>query len=159
MISLVFSFLVSSVFAANHNCVKGERVFFSCNVSKAGKALSICGSQEITESSGSIVYRFGLPKMIELEFPAKGKNWRKEFHYSRYTRPRFTWLKFKFKNDNVTYVLHDVQDSEGKKSIRSQSIGITVGSNKTKSIKCLGSVEGSLMGLEDFFELEQFDEE
>jgi hypothetical protein len=55
-------------------CVPPQRVLFSC--STGTKTISVCGSQDLTSSSGLLQYRFGRPAAAELSYPPAGADWR-----------------------------------------------------------------------------------
>ena len=50
-------------------CTADEAILFSCPIRGRNKTLSVCGSKEITESSGYIQYRFGTKERIDLRYP------------------------------------------------------------------------------------------
>jgi hypothetical protein len=53
--------------AAPTLCQAGERPVFACPVGK--KRLSVCASKDLAPGRGYLVYRFGKPGRIELEYP------------------------------------------------------------------------------------------
>jgi len=58
--------LFASNVAARHLCLESEAVAFSMQNSKTGKFASVCKGK----GDDYLVYRFGLPKKIELQFPS-----------------------------------------------------------------------------------------
>ena len=56
-------------------CAPSERGLFTC--STGTKTISICGSADLTASSGLLQYRFGRPAALELSYPPADANWRK----------------------------------------------------------------------------------
>lgn len=57
------------------NCELPQRSLFSC--STGTKTISVCGSRDLTASSGLLQYRFGRPAAVELSYPPAGADWRK----------------------------------------------------------------------------------
>lgn len=56
------------------DCVPPQRALFSC--STGTKTISVCGSRDLTTSSGLLEYRFGRPAAVELSYPPAGADWR-----------------------------------------------------------------------------------
>jgi hypothetical protein len=55
-------------------CPAPQRAVFSCGV--GAKELSVCASGNLTETTGTIQYRFGQPSRVELAYPPAGSDWR-----------------------------------------------------------------------------------
>lgn len=50
-------------------CSTDEAILFSCHIRGRNKILSICGSQQISESAGYIQCRFGTKEKVDLRYP------------------------------------------------------------------------------------------
>lgn len=55
-------------------CPASQRAVFSCAVKD--KEVAICASDDLTETTGRIQYRFGRPTRVELAYPLAGADWR-----------------------------------------------------------------------------------
>nr|WP_294868045.1 hypothetical protein [uncultured Pseudogulbenkiania sp.] len=138
--------LVSTLYAATPTlCEPNETVAFSCVLKKPKKIVSICTSRRLTESTGYVQYRFGLPGKIELVFPGKRDGSQDRFVYSRYTRPMVTRISLSFKNNGYDYeVYSDQEHEEGFDPV--DFIELSVSGN---NMYCAPNAVGSLMSLED----------
>ena len=58
-----------------------EIISFTCKLANK-RIVSVCASRNLSPDTGYIVYRYGLPTRIELEYPKKPKNPRDLFQYS-----------------------------------------------------------------------------
>ncbi len=68
VIGSVFLAAGAPALAAGTHCSQAEETVFSCNLGH--KVVSVCASQEVTQHSGYIQYRFGaLGRKPELSFP------------------------------------------------------------------------------------------
>ncbi|MES2943001.1 MAG: hypothetical protein V4772_09060 [Pseudomonadota bacterium] len=66
----------------NTLCTASERVFFSCEI-KQGRQVSVCGSADLTPTSGYLQYRIGKSAAVpELVFPADFKHPAGQFDFS-----------------------------------------------------------------------------
>ncbi len=93
-------------------CNEKERVIFSAAVQGSEKLVSICGSRQLDSRRGYLQYRFGRPGQIEMEFPRTRENTQPQFSYTRYTRPRVTYLTLKFETNGYRYSIHQDHDAE-----------------------------------------------
>ena len=104
--------LTSNVAAAvNGLCHKEEKAYFSCIIVNK-KWISVCGSKDLKDSKSYVQYRFGKENKIELEFPQNKKNSLKEFELSRYTRPKVTLLRLRFKSGGIVYSVFEDSNAE-----------------------------------------------
>lgn len=55
-------------------CPQPQRAVFSCAV--GARQLAVCASDPLTETTGTLQYRFGRPSQVELAFPSMGAAWR-----------------------------------------------------------------------------------
>jgi hypothetical protein len=60
--------------AVSH-CASDETVVFSCAV-KGQKIVSVCATKDLSDKSGSMIYRFGRKSRPELILPKRSDNWR-----------------------------------------------------------------------------------
>ena len=78
-------------------CQTNEKVYFSCSVKGRGnKTVSLCGSKKLTKTSGSLQYRYGTKKKVELKHPASNKGSQKAFtgFNQMYSGGHRTWVEF-----------------------------------------------------------------
>ncbi len=87
-------------------------MIFSAFVEGDKKLLSICGSKQLDDHRGYLQYRFGRPGMVEMEFPTDRRDSQSAFRYTRYTRPRVTYLTLTFEANGYRYSLHEDHDAE-----------------------------------------------
>ncbi len=90
----------------------GESVVFSFQIPASGKTLSLLHSQ----AAGYLVYRFGSPAGVELEFPARTAESWSRFTYYTYLRPSMGGTnegldlsELRFENDGYAYVVYEEQ--------------------------------------------------
>jgi hypothetical protein len=86
-------------------CQKPETEIFNCQLK--GKTLSLCGSSDFSKQSGTIQYRFGTLKTIELNYPENpepptGKFWSSVADYSGGGESRIH-----FKNGGYDYIVFE----------------------------------------------------
>ncbi|MCC8995363.1 MAG: hypothetical protein LM550_17140 [Candidatus Contendobacter sp.] len=51
------------------HCIRGEKVLFSCRLSRSSKIASVCASADLTKTEGYLQYRFGIPGKLEFVYP------------------------------------------------------------------------------------------
>lgn len=126
-------------------CGLNETVAFSCILKKPKKIVSICASSKLSESTGYVQYRFGLPGKVEFVFPVKREGSQNRFVYSRYTRPMVSRVSLSFKNNGYDYEIYSDQEyEEGFDSVDFIEISVA-----GKKMYCAPNAVGSLMSLED----------
>lgn len=130
-------------------CMDSEKNVFSFQEKKSKKVMSVCAGP----NSGHLVYRFGKPEKVDLQFPAHldASSWGKfEFSGLRRAGGRsnagFGEYSLSFVNGNAEYIVFQEWSDEDS----SYSIGINVQMNG-KSINLAGdrkTQQGSLILLE-----------
>jgi hypothetical protein len=145
-ISCLFVFGSTQQFAASPQpnnpktgtlCEKGERVIFSCPVKRPAKIVSLCASKDLTNETGYIQYRFGLPGKIELEFPKDRTGTQQKFQYTHYFRAQFDLTEISFTNDGYEYEITDDYNGEEKPAQTIQGVSVTApGKPKEVSFVC-----------------------
>lgn len=133
-------------------CHPGEKIIFSCSLRPNGKIVSLCGSKVLSQSSGYIQYRFGVPSNVELEFPSDRDQARTSFHYHHYFRALFDETEISFSNNGFTYTIFDYFQAEQKPQSSSHGLRVsTTEADKTKSeFKCAAPVKTDYGTLGDF---------
>jgi Phage integrase family len=63
-------------------CASGEETFFRCVLKGRAKEAALCGSKDLSKSSGWLSFRFGSPGAIEVEYPGSQVHPSKAFHWS-----------------------------------------------------------------------------
>ena len=112
-------------------CARDERVIFGCVLKQPAKIVSICASKNLTNETGYLQYRFGLPGKIELEFPKDRTGTQQKFEYSHYFRARVDLTEINFTIDGVNYSVFDDYQGEEKPAVSDQGVSINwPGTNK-----------------------------
>lgn len=138
--------------ANNELCSMDEDVLLSFNIANSDKTVSICISKQ---KSNYIIYRYGKPNDIELEYPEKTESSWDKFTYSYYVRGGGTDNEgidlnyLNFENGKFNYKIFEEYDSETDKSM----VGITVTNLKTGEETDIqgdsNSIKGTLIDLRD----------
>ncbi len=83
--------------AANTLCLAGEQEVFGCAVQPSGKLVSVC------RAGAAVVYRFGRPEKIELQFPSGAAPAEQSFKFERSPFSKGVDVSFSFDNQGVHY--------------------------------------------------------
>ena len=68
-------------------CTAQEDILFNCPIrGKDGKYASLCASKDLSAKSGTLKYRFGSLKKVELEYPSSSQNTLSWFKINSYFR-------------------------------------------------------------------------
>lgn len=145
LVPLLFVMVSTSYAATQTLCEPNETVAFSCVLKKPKKIVSICTSRKLSESTGYVQYRFGLPGKIEFVFPGKREGSQDRFVYSRYTRPMVSRISLSFKSNGYDYEIYSDQEYE----VGSDPVDFIELSVTGKNMYCAPNAVGSLMSLED----------
>ncbi|MFL9923202.1 hypothetical protein PQR62_02920 [Herbaspirillum lusitanum] len=86
-------------------CLPGEKPLFQC--STKGKLLSLCASRDFSEKGGTLQYRFGTQKKIELQYPDTPQPAAGHFFFSSTGYSGGGEAHIRFKNGDVEYTLFD----------------------------------------------------
>ena len=145
--------LASAQASAAHLCQAREETLFAF-ANQAGKLMSVCRGPQ----ASYLVYRFGTPARIELQFPDKldGSSW-KQFEFEGRRRgggkrnAGFFAYSLSFSTQGASYTVYQDENSEDD----SYQIGIDIAvRGKQASIKgvvkgVIKTQQGSLIGLDD----------
>src|SRR5258708_34242175 len=93
-------------------CQADEQVIFSCISHSRGKTASLCASRSLRSDRGYIVYRFGHPGRVELEYPDQHAGSRLKFRFAHYSRPLVDRFQVTFENGSSHYALCDFYEEE-----------------------------------------------
>lgn len=136
----------------NELCSEDEDVLLSFKIANSDKIASICISKQ---ESGYIIYRYGKPEDIELEYPDKTESSWDEFTYSYYLRgggaanEGMDLNYLDFVNGDFNYEIYQEYDSVSDET----TVGITVTNLKTGEETDIqgdgNSIKGSLIDLKD----------
>nr|WP_315463407.1 hypothetical protein [uncultured Rhodoferax sp.] len=96
-------------FAAPTHCTSAEEVVFSCLLQRTAKVVSLCASPGLlaSPSKGHLVYRFGKPGAVELEYPKDKSGSPARFVHSHYFRAQTDRTQLRFTTGDFTYELFD----------------------------------------------------
>lgn len=87
-------------------CESGEKVVFSCSVSK--KVASLCSTPEISSTSGRLTYRFGVPGQTpELSYPTAQLSPSAAFATEFYDWPKGSFSAVQFKRGDFVYTVYN----------------------------------------------------
>ena len=129
-------------------CAADEQIIFSCPIKRSAKIVSLCASQNLTKQAGYLLYRFGLPGKIELEFPQSRSGSQQLFQYSHYFRAQFDQTGITFANGGYEYTIFHDYNGEEKPAIEESGVRVTA-SGKETSLICASKPKVSLGNLED----------
>jgi len=140
----------SSSTDAQRYLLNNETVVFSFNTQN-GKHVTLARDK----SNSYIVYRYGTPDSVELEFPEKSKESWKKFKYAWYLRgggaanAGMDLNYFYFTTNGYRYYIYDVYYAEEKKY--GIGVGVTdLKTNKTITIRGVKKTQkGTLINLRD----------
>jgi hypothetical protein len=128
-IAVILFVMATCTYAQNNLCQKNEAVYFSCLAGK--KIMSLCGSKQISESEGYLIYRFGKDGHIELEYPNKILSPKGLFsiEYQLWAHDEKTSISFK--NGTYYYSIYNQfiggqTDSDATNSSYGETAGIVV---------------------------------
>jgi hypothetical protein len=118
-------------------CAKGERVIFSCPITRPARIVSLCASKDLASDRGYLQYRFGLPEKIELEFPKERTGTQQKFQYSHYFRAQVDMTEIGFSLNGYQYQITDDYNGEEKPAQTIQGVMVTApGKPKDVSFSC-----------------------
>lgn len=83
LFSLAFPLLAQ---ANQSHFTNQKQTVFSYSIAKSAKIVSLCASGNLTKDDRDLVYRFGPPGKIELEFPSSVTYSLQQFRYAHYSR-------------------------------------------------------------------------
>src|SRR5438270_6758919 len=128
-------------------CQLDEQVMFSCAVKSGKKLLSLCGSKDLTDQTGYLKYRFGLPGQIELEFPTQRQDSQKSFRYAHYYRAQVDRFSVSFTNKGHTYTVFDNYEGDSTPAVHEVGLELTLPGQKEHTLLCDGTGSGKLHDL------------
>lgn len=161
MKNIYFGFLVIILFSGSTYkkpclCKENEENIFSFATSGSKKSLSIC----VEKTSKYILYRFGSPEKIELQFPEKmNKTSWDQFTYTGYRRgggPQNLAMSdqsLSFANKEASYEVYDqwaYEDTTQGSFSRETGIRIVVNGKEFNSNADLNTLSGSLENLTQY---------
>jgi len=141
ILTFLLLFLPLSIFAQKKT---SSDVVYSFRT-KTGKTMSLT----LDASNKQLIYRYGKPNKVELEFPEKPEGSLSQFKYSFYLRgggaanEAMDMNHITFTNKEYKYVIYD-ETAQGKRSVGIIEINQDT-KKKTKSIGIPSSVKGSLI--------------
>jgi hypothetical protein len=131
-------------------CNPGERRFFACDA-KAGAAtwkIVLCAADFGKPSASlSLVYGAAAHPEDEVRAPISANG--TLIRYSRYTRPRVTYLHLELRRGEGLWQLSDESSDEGPTTEWSKDLLIRAPGGGERTLRCISRSGESLMGLED----------
>jgi len=116
---MLFAFLligavtVASAETPTH-CSNAEKIIFSCQIRNSKKVLSLCASNDLSDKSGYLQYRFGRLNSIELEFPKERNKSQNKFLYRHYFRYQVDRTEIGFENNGHEYTIYSYYEGDGQ---------------------------------------------
>lgn len=132
-------------------CEKSEKVIFSCTIKKSAKVVSFCSSVNVTKDQGYVVYRFGLPGKIELEFPKTLSGTQASFKYSHYLRAQVDETEISFTSEGYRYAIFDDYYGDQNPAIHQQGVRVNAPDDKETTLLCGGRAKADYSNLGDVF--------
>ena len=144
---LLLAVLAKSWAAQTSLCSPSEKLYFSCAATK-GRHISVCGSNDLSENSGYLQYRFGVPHDVpELVFPSQVKHPRGIFEFGNEGfGAKSSARNLKFKIGKNTYVVYSSTYAFGTDAA---GVAAAVGGNPIRRTKCQSDILES-----DFYRLQ-----
>lgn len=107
-------------------CTAQETVYFTCPVPRA-RWISLCG-----QAPGTLQYRFGRPKAVELRFPESAADGASRLLFAQYGRYQTERIEVRFENQGADYVLYDYHEA----SRHDAGVRVTTAGGKEREIAC-----------------------
>lgn len=117
---------------AGTHCLPGETDYFSCEMAKNGKVVSVCGGD------GWLQYRFGRLGNVELAYPSSREGSLGKFHATYFNK--YGYFELSFLRGNTTYIVDLSEEHDDLKTgdrVRpSGSVSVEIGKRKYISMDC-----------------------
>lgn len=139
-------FISAPIQAADGLCQLDEQVLFSCRIAKSTKQVALCATPKLDER-GWLIYRFGTPGKIELEFPGQRAGSLQRFSFGHYMRYQTDYTDIAFNIGKVQYTVYDYYQGE-EKSAYARGVRVTTDTGKEVDLACHGKVKSELLQLE-----------
>lgn len=130
-------------------CEKSEKIIFSCTIKKPAKVVSLCASVNVSKDQGYLVYRFGLPDKVELEFPKTLSGTQKSFKYSHYFRAVVDETEISFTSEGYKYAIFDNYYGDQNPAIHQQGVRVNAPDEKETTLFCRGRAKADYSNLGD----------
>ncbi|MDQ7090182.1 MAG: hypothetical protein Q9M50_05985 [Methylococcales bacterium] len=115
---------------ANSLCNANEQVLFNCDMAAGGKTVSVCASNGLTNTSGSLQYRYGSDAYnVDMRFPQDSSAAQSLFSYDS--------QGLSFNNGSIKYQVY-TQGSAGIKTFWAKA------PSRNKVLPCAGTVTNQL---------------
>ncbi len=138
-------------------CQREEDIILTCSTKSDPKILSICASQDLTQNSGYLQYRFGTQREIELEFPKNKNNSAEAFLYVQRFLPQSIHNTLSFVTDNYTFDIYEIHTysentenysyAEDKKLDVVAGVGVTAPNSDYTVFECVSPTKYNLASL------------
>jgi hypothetical protein len=125
------AWLSADLAAARPNlCTAGEVPVFSC-ATTGGKVVSLCASPDLSETAGSLRYRFGRPGEVELTYPDDQTPPKAAFRAGTIGAGRGDFVRFT--KSDVTYT---IEHADGPRSGQYAGVTIHRGPKRVAALHC-----------------------
>ncbi|WP_306225761.1 hypothetical protein [Bosea beijingensis] len=111
-------------------CKRDEVAIFSCSLGR--KVVSLCASPDLTETAGTMSYRFGRKGAIELEYPAAPVHPRTAFTAGIDSAERGDFVRFS--KGEFTYTLYALVGLRERRE--EDGLSIARGAKVVRNLKC-----------------------
>ena len=132
--------------AADGLCLADEQTVFSCRIAKSSDQVALCAAAQLDET-GWLLYRFGVPGEIALEFPEKRAGSLQRFGFKHYMRYQTDYTDITFNIGKTQYSVYDYYQGEEKPAY-ARGVRVTTDTGKEIDLPCRGKVRSDLLKLE-----------
>lgn len=131
------------------HCGSDEKTWFSGYSKELDTVISFCGSQTMEGAQAWLQLRYGEVGGSLVYHPPLNSDWRSAFQFSRYTRPRVTYLTLETEVDGIRYKVFDSYDADDP-AVTGGSLTVTFADGGESSHALVMTTEPlTIFGLED----------
>ena len=134
--------------AAGDLCLADEQTLFSCRITNSSNQVALCATAQLDET-GWLLYRFGVPGKIALEFPEKREGSLQRFGFKHYMRYQTDYTDITFNIGKTRYNVYDYYQGEEKPAY-ARGVRVTTDMGKEIDLPCRGRVKSDLLKLDGF---------
>lgn len=158
MLSATFAALSTVTHAATQSiCAPTDETVFSCQIKRSGKHVALCASKTLKSDpkNAYVIYRFGKPGGIELDYPSSPKGSPKKYRFFHYFRPGLDTTELAFENNGYIYAVFDSTETDLDSGRSESTAGVRVSGPKGKgeiTLECIqrtvlaswGAIDGAV---------------
>lgn len=128
-------------------CGLTDETVFSCQIKRSGKHVALCAPKTLKSDpkNAYVIYRFGKPGSIELEYPSNPKGSPKKFRFFHYFRPGLDATDVAFENQGYVYAIFDTTETDLNSGRIESTAGVHVSGAKGKGEVTLECVQRTVL--------------